>query len=123
MTDEVPRELAEYEPGDSRPSRSARRRRVMRIVVMVALAALVLPGVLGTVITQISTADRACRIVVGALAPDSLDADARFQLAGEAGPGWYCYAERFGGTEILLRSLGLIPGLGSVPYQVQTGEA
>jgi len=32
-------------------------------------------------------------------------------VTGPEGPGWYCYSVRFGGTEILLRSLGLIPGL------------
>jgi hypothetical protein len=123
MTDEYPRELAEYEPGDSGPSRSARRLRVMRIVVTLAVAGLILPGVLVTVSTQISTADAACRIVVATIAPDSEAAEARFQLAGHAGPGWYCYAERFGGTEILIRSLGLIPGLGPVPYQVRAGRS
>ena len=120
MADEIPRELAEYEPGDSRPSRSARRARMMRIVVTLALAGLILPTVLVTVSTQISTADRACRIVVATLAPDSVGAVARFQLAGAGGPGWYCYAQQYGGSELLLRSLGLIPGLGPVPYQVQT---
>jgi hypothetical protein len=119
MSDEIPRELAEYEPGDSRPSRSARRTRVMRIVVTLALAGLILPTVLVTVSTQISTADRACRIVVATLAPDSTAAVVRFELTGASGPGWYCYAERYGGTELLLRALGLIPGLGPVPYEVR----
>ncbi|HWM35158.1 MAG TPA: hypothetical protein VNR36_13100 [Pseudolysinimonas sp.] len=120
MSDEIPRELAEYEPGDRRPSRSARRLRAMRIVVTIAVAGLILPTLLVTIGTQISTADRACRIVVATLAPDSVGATARFELGGAAGPGWYCYAEQYGGTELLLRSLGLIPGLGPVPYQVQT---
>jgi hypothetical protein len=119
MSDEIPRELAEYEPGESRRPRSARRLRVMRIVVGLALAGLILPTVLVTVSTQIATADRACRIVVATLAPDSLAAVARFEPAGPAGPGWYCYADRYGGTELLLRSLGLIPGLGPVPYEVR----
>lgn len=119
MSDEIPRELAEYEPGDARPSRSARRLRVMRIVVTLAVAGLILPTVLVTVSTQIATADRACRIVVATLAPDSTGAVARFELSGAAGPGWYCYAERYGGSELLLRSLGLIPGLGPVPYEVR----
>jgi hypothetical protein len=113
MADEFPRELAEYDPGDPGPSRSARRLRTMRILVAIALLGLVLPGVLVTVGTQISTADSACRVVVAATAPDSIGARARFEVMGAAGPGWYCYAVRFGGSEVLLRALGIIPGLGS----------
>jgi hypothetical protein len=115
MTDEYHPELAEYEPGESRPGRSARRLRVMRIMVALGLAALVLPGLLVTITTQISTAAAACRIVVAASAPESIGSEPRFELFGAAGPGWYCYAQRFGGGEILLRSLGLIPGLTQRP--------
>lgn len=115
MADEYHRELAEYEPGDGRPVHSEAKRRAMRIVVTIALIALVLPGVLVTVSTQIATADAACRIVVARTAPDSVAAIARFELSGGDGPGWYCYAQRFGGEEILLRSLGLIPGLTNEP--------
>jgi hypothetical protein len=64
-----------------------------------------------TVSTQIATAGAACTIVVARSAPDSVGADARFELTGAEGPGWYCYAQQYGGSEILLRSLGLIPGL------------
>ncbi|MBX3194761.1 MAG: hypothetical protein R2717_04690 [Schumannella sp.] len=113
MTDEIPRELAEGDQGDARRPVSARRQRVMRIVVTIALACLVLPGLLSTVVVQVSTADDACRIVVAATAPDSVGWEARFELAGAAGPGWYCYAQRFGGDEIMVRALGIIPGLGS----------
>lgn len=111
MTDDDPRELAEYEPNDSRPVHSQTRRRVLRIMVALGLIGLVLPGILVTVSTQLSTADAACRFVVGTEDPEALDAVARFELTGADGPGWYCYAVRFGGAEILLRSLGLIPGL------------
>jgi hypothetical protein len=111
MTDDDPRELADYEPGDARPLRSVARRRAMRIMVALGLTGLLLPGVLVTVSTQIATADAACRFVVGTEDPEAVDAIARFELAGAEGPGWYCYAVRFGGSEILLRSLGLIPGL------------
>lgn len=115
MTDEYHPELAEYEPGESRPLRSVTRRRAMRIMVILGLTALVLPGVLVTISTQLATADAACRIVVAASAPESVGAVARFELIGGDGPGWYCYSQRFGGGEILLRSLGLIPGLTGVP--------
>ncbi|MEO8261408.1 MAG: hypothetical protein ABI566_02465 [Pseudolysinimonas sp.] len=112
--DEYHPELAEYEPGESRPGRAARVR-VLRIMVVLGLAGLLLPGLLVTIGTQLSTADAACRIVVAASAPDSIGAVARFELIGADGPGWYCYAQQFGGTEILLRSLGLIPGLTTRP--------
>ena len=58
MTDDDPRELADYEPGDARPLRSVARRRVMRIMVALGLTGLVLPGVLVTVGTQ--NLDRGC---------------------------------------------------------------
>jgi len=110
MTDDDPRELTDYEPGDSRP-RSRTRHRVMRVMVVLGLAGLLLPGLLVTISTQITTAGAACRIVVRADDPEAVDAVARFELIGAEGPGWYCYSVRFGGAEILLRSLGLIPGL------------
>jgi hypothetical protein len=115
MADEYHPELAEYDPEESRPVHSATRTRVMRVMVVLGLVGLLLPGLLVTVSTQLSTADAACRIVVAASAPDSVGAVARFELTGADGPGWYCYAQRFGGGEILLRSLGLIPGLSGEP--------
>jgi hypothetical protein len=87
-------------------------------MVVLGLAGLLLPGVLVTVSTQLATAEAACRIVVGAQDPQAIRAVARFELAGAEGPGWYCYSVRFGGTEILLRSLGLIPGLSPRPGDV-----
>ena len=114
-------ELAGYEPGESRPGRSATRLRVMRIMVALGLTGLLLPGLLVTIGTQLSTADAACRLVVAASAPDSIAAVARFELFGAEGPGWYCYAQQFGGSEILLRSLGLIPGLTGRP-EVDPGQ-
>jgi hypothetical protein len=104
-------ELAGYEPGEVRPSRSVRRMRAMRIIGAVGLTALILPGLLVTILVQGSTASAACRIVVEAEDSEAIGSTTRFELTGPEGPGWYCYAIRFGGTEILLRSLGLIPGL------------
>jgi hypothetical protein len=104
-------ELAGYEPDEVRPSRSARRQRAMRIIGAVGLTSLILPGVLVTILVQGSTASAACRIVVEAEDSEAIGSTTRFELTGPEGPGWYCYAIRFGGTEILLRSLGLIPGL------------
>ena len=61
------------------------------VVIVIAVVALVLPGVIET--TPTSTPD------------------ARLQLWGGNGPGWYCYARTFDGSEVMLRSLGMIPGL------------
>jgi hypothetical protein len=60
---------------------------------------------------QIRTADAACRIVVRAGDTEAVGAVARFQVWGGNGPGWYCYAKAFDGSELMLRALGLIPGL------------
>jgi len=111
MSDEYHPELAEYEPGDARPSRSVLRRRVLRVMVLLGLTALILPGILVTIRVQGTTAAAACRFVVQTEDSEAIDSTTRFELAGPDGPGWYCYAVRFGGEEILLRSLGLIPGL------------
>lgn len=113
--DEYHRELADYDPGEGSPVHSVARRRALRIMVTLGLVALILPGVLVTISTQLSTAAAACRVVVAQAAPDSVGSSARFELMGAEGPGWYCYAQRFGGSEILLRALGLIPGLTSPP--------
>jgi hypothetical protein len=115
MADDYHRELAEYDPGDGRPVHSLARQRAIRIMVVLGLVGLVLPGLIVTIGTQLSTAESACRIVVARSAADSVGAVARFELLGGDGPGWYCYAQRFGGDEVLLRSLGLIPGLSPEP--------
>jgi hypothetical protein len=80
-------------------------------MVLLGLVGLILPGVLVTIGTQVVTAEAACRLVVGRSVPDALGASARFEPGGPEGPGWYCYAQQYGGSEVLLRSLGLIPGL------------
>ena len=77
-------------------------------VVVVAIVALVLPGVLIGVSTASRTAELACSIVGAAEAPDAAY-EARFELTGAEGPGWYCYATAFGGREVQLRFLGFIP--------------
>ena len=104
-------ELAEYVPGEGSSLRRPGFVRVLRIVIVIGVAALVVPGVLYTVGVQVRTADAACRIAVAGSDPEAVGSRAAFSLTGAAGPGWYCYSERFDGSEILLRSLGLIPGL------------
>lgn len=111
MTDEYHPELAGYDPGDARRPQSATRLRVLRIMVVLGLVGLILPGLLFTVGTQLSTATAACEIVVRDAVPDATGSSARFEPGGPEGPGWYCYAQQYGDTEVLLRFLGLIPGL------------
>jgi hypothetical protein len=115
--DEHP-ELAEDDADEGRPAHSIRRQRMMRIIGTLGLIALILPGLLVTIRVQGSTAAAACRLVVQAHDADAIGSTTRFELAGPEGPGWYCYSIRFGGTEVLLRSLGLIPGLG--PQDVES---
>jgi hypothetical protein len=105
--DDDPPELRGYVPGDGRPLRHPMTLRVMRVTIVLGIAGLIVPGLYATLALQARTAgvlcDRAAR---------DLDAEpaARFELFGPAGPSWYCYAREFGGHEVLLGSLGLIPG-------------
>lgn len=117
MSDDHHPELAGYEPGDG-PVRRPITRHVMRVVVIIGLVSLVLPGIVVTLSTQASTASTACGLVVAASAPDAVEATARFELMGAEGPGWYCYARQFDGSETLLGALGIIPGLSFEPSGV-----
>lgn len=112
--DEIPRELADYEPGEARRRPGRRTQQLLRLVVIVAIVALVLPGVLIGISTASRTAELACRIVVSTSAPEAVP-EARFDLTGPEGPGWYCYARDFGGREVQLRFLGFIPEVRVVP--------
>ncbi len=109
--DEYHPELAEYVPGTGSSLRRPGFVRVMRVMIVIGVAALIVPGVIYTVGMQVQTADAACRIVTRSEDPASVGSETRFQLTGAAGPGWYCYSEQFGGGELMLRALGLIPGL------------
>lgn len=107
--DEIPPELAGYQPGEGGALRGPRAQRMTRVVVLVVVVALVLPGVLIGVSTAARTAELACRVVASTAAPDAVSLAARFDWSGAEGPGWYCYATEFGGREIQLRFLGFIP--------------
>lgn len=102
-------ELAGYQPHE-KPLRSPHLVTVMRVVVVIGLIGLLLPGLLVTVGTANSTALRSCAAYTAALAPEAVSFSVRFELAGPNGIGWNCYAVQFGGGEILLASLGVIPG-------------
>ncbi len=113
MDDEEP-ELAGYQPHE-RPLRGPRTRLLMRVAVVLGLLALVLPGILVTLNTANRTATRTCAVYTAFYAPDAQDSVTRFEIVGAAGLGWTCYAVMFDGREILLASLGLIPGGAELP--------
>ncbi len=108
-------ELAGYVPPDGGSVRRPMALRIMRIVIVIGIVSLVLPGVIYTIGIQMETADAACRIVVHANAPQAVGEQARLEAWGGNGPGWYCYAEFFDGSQLMLRGLGLIPGLSYQP--------
>lgn len=112
---ELEPELAGYEP-HHRPVRRDRRRMVLRMVVIVGLVALVLPGILVAVITADRTAQYSCAAYTAYFAPEAVGSEARFDLFGPS-VGWNCYAQFFGGEELVVATLGLIPGGRPLPTQ------
>lgn len=108
-------ELAEYVPRAGRSVRHPVTIQIMRVVIVIGVVVLVLPGAIYTIGVQMQTAAAACRIVVQAGDAEATGSIARFQPWGGNGPGWYCYAQSFDGSELMLRALGLIPGLSSQP--------
>ena len=113
--DEYHPELSGYVPTEGGSVRRPMTRRIMRVVIVIGVVLLVLPGALSTLGVQMQTAAAACRIVTGVLDPAASSSSARFELWGSNGPGWYCYSRSFDGSELMLRALGLIPGLSYRP--------
>jgi hypothetical protein len=105
--DDDPPELREYVPSDGRPLRHPVTVRVMRATIVVGILGLIVPGVVATIALQARTATVLCERATRDLEAAPI---VRFELTGPAGPSWYCYARGFGGQEMLLGSLGLIPG-------------
>jgi hypothetical protein len=83
--------------------------RVMRVTIVLGVIGLIVPGLYATLALQARTAAVLCEraVSVGTLGVDPVT---RFEIAGPAGPSWYCYARTFDGRETLVRALGLIPG-------------
>jgi hypothetical protein len=107
--DDDPPELRGYVPNNDRPLRHPATLRVMRVVIVLGVIGLVVPSLVATIGLQARTAAAVCASAV-ATTTTSSDPVARFELLGAAGPSWYCYAREFGGREVLIGSLGLIPG-------------
>lgn len=109
MRDDDPPELRGYEPTGTRPLRSPTVMRVMRVTIVLGVVGLIVPGLYATVALQARTAAVLCERAVSA-GTFGVDPVTRFEIAGPAGPSWYCYALGFDGREVLVRALGLIPG-------------
>ncbi len=107
-------ELRGYQPHEA-PLRGRRFQLVARVVVVLGLVALILPGMLVTLGTANRTALATCATYTGYYAPDSRSFSVRFELASAVGMGWNCYAVAFDGDEVLIASLGLIPGGARLP--------
>jgi len=122
MDDDDEPELAGYQPHE-KPLRSPHVARVIRVVVVLGLAALILPGILVTAETANRTALATCAIYTRYYAPESVAFSTRFEVFGPAGVGWNCYAVSFGGDELLIASLGLIPGGARIPAPVTTEDS
>jgi hypothetical protein len=108
--DDDPPELRGYVPrDDDKPLRHPMTMLVFRVAVVLGVIGLVVPGLYATVTLQERSAVRSCAATVATVAPGN-ESIARFELAGPEGPSWYCYTRDFGGHELLVRALGLIPG-------------
>jgi len=119
MRDDDEPELAGYVPHDSeddeKPLRSPHLMTVIRVFVVLGIIGLVLPGILVTAITANGTAERSCASYAAFYAPDAASVVSRFELFSAAGMGWNCYAVSFDGAELLLATLGIIPGQPRLP--------
>ena len=115
MTGDYHPELRGSEPDDERPLRHPAMQHVIRVIVVIGILGLIVPGVVISIMTANNTAQVACDLVVAQKAPDSVSHEPRFELMGVDGPGWYCYASDFDGTETMLQALGLIPEVRWVP--------
>jgi hypothetical protein len=108
-------ELAGYEPHGDKPLRSPHLVTAMRVVVVLGLIGLVLPGILVAIGTANRTALASCAAYTAYYAPEAVSFSARFELLSPAGLGWNCYAVEFGGGEVLVATLGIIPGGARIP--------
>lgn len=105
---------------DDRPLYSVRRKRLLRAFVIIAVAAMMLPILASLVTVTAGTAAAACARAVAYSVPDATSSTARFELFGEGGLGWQCYAVGGFGGDRFVGSLGLIPGEVNLPGGTNT---
>lgn len=100
-----------------RPLYGKRRKRLIRALVFITVGAMLLPGLLSLYTVSAAAATRACVVATIHEAPDASGVSAPFELFGPGILGWECYATgTFGGNRHIM-SLGLFPGLVSLPTQ------
>lgn len=104
-----------YADEDYGPLNGNRRKRMIRIVVFITVGAMLLPGLAGLYSVNAQAAARACAIATSRVAPDADAASAKFTFFGPGVIGWECYAlGGFGGDRHII-SLGLFPGMATLP--------
>ncbi|MCC6270052.1 MAG: hypothetical protein IT190_02115 [Microbacteriaceae bacterium] len=100
---------------DERPLYGQRRTRFIRTVVFIAVGAMMLPILASLYSVTAASAARACIVATINEAPDATGTTAPFEIFGPGLFGWECYATgTFGGTRHII-SLGLLPGLVTLP--------
>lgn len=109
MSDPLPEEL--WPEDDPQPLRSNRRMRILRTVALVGLGLLVLPSLIGTIGQANRSAAYACEIARQYYAPNAPGVDARFELLPLSAAGWQCYVPVGTNQELLIATLGPIPGV------------
>ena len=109
MTESLPEEL---EPDDdARPLRSNRRMRILRTVAIVGLGLLVLPSLIGTLAQADRSAAYACELARQYYAPNAPSVEAKFRIFPLQAAGWQCFVPLDGNRELLIATLGPIPGM------------
>lgn len=100
---------------DERPLYSQRRKQFLRAVVLIAVGAMMLPILASLYSVSAASAARACVVATINEAPDATGTRVPFELFGPGIVGWECYATgTFGGDRHII-SLGLLPGLVTLP--------
>lgn len=107
-------EESDADLGD-RPLYSTRRKRLIRAFVLITVGAMMLPLLANLYTVSAATAAQACRVSIMQVAPDATGYSVPFQLFGPGIIGWECYAlGAFGGDRHIV-SLGIFPGLATLP--------
>lgn len=104
-------EVNEFEGDDERPVRSLRVRRILRWTAIVSMGLLVVPGLIGTIAQAQRSAAYACELARLTYAPNARTVDASFRLFPTEAAGWQCHVDDGNGGEVLIATLGPIPGL------------
>ena len=102
---------------NDRPLYSARRKRLIRAFVFITVGAMLLPALASLYSVSASAAQRACMVAVIHEAADATGYSAPFEVFGPGVIGWECYATGTFGGDRHIASLGLFPGLYSLPPQ------